>query len=133
MKVKCKHCGEVIGRDSAFKSGLSYFCDSNHAWRHSLTANTPKHREQDVDLREAVFAADGRRCRFCGTTRALHQHHVLYRSEGGPDTKANLITLCQAHHEVVHSDKRRFQPLLLRLLELRETNNDKSTKVLDLE
>ena len=32
----------------------------------------------------------------------LDPHHVLRRSQGGPDTPDNLVTLCRAHHEYVH-------------------------------
>jgi len=33
----------------------------------------------------------------------LDPHHVLPRGRGGPDTVANLATLCRLHHEWVHS------------------------------
>ena len=32
----------------------------------------------------------------------LDAHHVLMRSQGGPDTADNLKVLCRAHHEWVH-------------------------------
>lgn len=32
----------------------------------------------------------------------LDAHHVLMRSQGGPDTAENLKVLCRAHHEWVH-------------------------------
>lgn len=43
-------------------------------------------------------------------------HHVIYRSEGGPDRSYNLLTLCRMHHEEVHSDKGKYQPALLHML-----------------
>jgi HNH endonuclease len=42
---------------------------------------------------------------------------VIYRSQGGPDTVDNLITLCQPCHAKAHSNKRRYAPLLLACLE----------------
>jgi hypothetical protein len=30
--------------------------------------------------------------------RNLHAHHVRFRSAGGADELANLVTLCAAHH-----------------------------------
>jgi hypothetical protein len=47
-----------------------------------------------------VFARDGFRCTVPGCTsqRNLHAHHVLFRSAGGGDELANLVTLCAAHH-----------------------------------
>jgi hypothetical protein len=48
-----------------------------------------------------VFARDGFRCTVPGCTsqRNLHAHHVLFRSAGGGDELANLVTLCAAHHQ----------------------------------
>jgi hypothetical protein len=48
-----------------------------------------------------VFERDGYRCTVPGCTaqRNLHAHHVLFRSRGGRDDLANLVTLCAAHHQ----------------------------------
>ncbi len=32
----------------------------------------------------------------------LHAHHMRRRSQGGPDTMNNLVTLCAGHHGWVH-------------------------------
>ncbi len=50
-----------------------------------------------------MLARDGRRCRWCSSVVALGVHHILYRSQGGPDVEANLITLCQVHHARAHT------------------------------
>lgn len=68
--------------------------------------------------RKLVLERDRNRCRWCGRTNGgLHLHHIVYRSGGGghhsPDI---LITLCPQHHQLVHSDKRRYQPLLFELM-----------------
>lgn len=59
---------------------------------------------------------DGRVCRWCGTDENLNLHHVIYRSEAGPDRAYNLMTLCRKHHEEVHADKHTYQPVLLHML-----------------
>jgi hypothetical protein len=42
-------------------------------------------------------------CKSCDATNVeLHQHHIVPRSRGGPDTEANLITLCTGCHGKVH-------------------------------
>jgi 5-methylcytosine-specific restriction endonuclease McrA len=73
---------------------------------------------QDVPRRTArsrdwisIFERD-QRCRYCGTRRNLHAHHIAYRSQGGNDDPHNLITLCVEHHDLVHTDKGLWQPLL---------------------
>ena len=50
--------------------------------------------------RHKIFARDGWRCATPGCTsmQNLHAHHIHFRSEGGPDTPENLVTLCAFHH-----------------------------------
>jgi hypothetical protein len=36
----------------------------------------------------------------------LHVHHVILRSHGGPHTEANLLTLCDRHHDHAHNHDR---------------------------
>jgi len=56
-----------------------------------------------------VNARDGRRCAFidasgnrCPNERWLHVHHLQSVARGGTNNPANLITLCAAHHQLVH-------------------------------
>lgn len=53
-------------------------------------------------LREAVFSRDNYTCQCCGRSlkekAILHVHHVKYRSQGGTDRMANLITVCEKCH-----------------------------------
>lgn len=68
-------------------------------------------------MRRQIRERDGQVCRFCSKSAFLMEvHHVLYRSEGGPDSALNLILLCDEHHRLVHSDKRRWQKVLLAVL-----------------
>ena len=50
--------------------------------------------------RDPVFARDGWRCAVpcCTSRRNLHDHHLLYRSRGGRNTRDNRITVCAWHH-----------------------------------
>lgn len=55
-----------------------------------------------------------KRCRLCGRITALQLHHILYRSERKDliDEPTNCIMLCSDCHRLVHSNKRKYQPLL---------------------
>lgn len=55
-------------------------------------------------LCRAVLFRDGWKCRAprCGTRNSLHVHHVVFRSHGGPNIAANLVTLCETCHRRVH-------------------------------
>lgn len=49
--------------------------------------------------RERVLARDRGCCQVPGCSRpAAHLHHVTWRSRGGGDDDANLVSLCAAHH-----------------------------------
>lgn len=59
----------------------------------------------------AVDKRDDRRCRVCGRRTNAdaitlldrgHRHHLQYRSLGGPDSTANVCTLCADCHEDEH-------------------------------
>jgi 5-methylcytosine-specific restriction endonuclease McrA len=55
-------------------------------------------------LRRAVLLRDRHRCSVpgCTNTHYVDVHHIRPRSEGGPNTLENLITLCSAHHRATH-------------------------------
>jgi len=48
-----------------------------------------------------VFERDGWRCTVpgCSSYRNLHNHHIRFRSRGGPDDLWNRTALCAAHHQ----------------------------------
>lgn len=52
--------------------------------------------------RKRVYKRDGYRCALCDDPRHLQLHHVVMRSQGGPDTEMNLITLCPKCHCLCH-------------------------------
>lgn len=74
-----------------------------------------KPRHLDYPTRQLVRQRDGERCRWCGRngSSGLQVHHIMYRSQGGSDEPNNLILLCQQHHDEAHSNKRRWQKVLL--------------------
>ena len=62
------------------------------------TRTVPRH------LRRALVARD-RGCAFPGCDRLpgwADAHHVVHWSDGGPTELANLVLLCDHHHDVVH-------------------------------
>jgi 5-methylcytosine-specific restriction endonuclease McrA len=57
-------------------------------------------------LCRAILERDHWRCRSCGSRNALHVHHIVFRSQQGPDAEWNLIALCNACHSGIHVDVR---------------------------
>jgi hypothetical protein len=53
-----------------------------------------------------VLTRDGYTCQHCqgkSRDRRLEVHHVVFRSQGGSDAKANLLTLCKTCHDRLHA------------------------------
>jgi 5-methylcytosine-specific restriction endonuclease McrA len=50
-----------------------------------------------------VLKRDGYRCRSCNLRQNLSVHHIVFRSQGGVDESSNLIFLCTACHDGLHT------------------------------
>jgi hypothetical protein len=72
---------------------LAMLEDFVHTW-------DPVHKPRPPS-RDAVFVRDGWRCTApgCSSRRHLEAHHLRYRSHGGDNALANLVTLCCFHHQ----------------------------------
>lgn len=44
---------------------------------------------------EFVYARDGKRCRYCGSTDRLSIDHLIPRCQGGTDHESNLVVACR--------------------------------------
>lgn len=125
-KFKCGGCKNYYPVEKVFHSNsLQRWCSaecvsdqqqrnfSQDATRPARKPSKPRKEDIPVSVRKAVMKRDRGRCRFCGTDTGLQLHHVVYRSQGGQHEESNLITLCLRCHDTVHSDKKRWMPLLL--------------------
>ena len=66
-------------------------------------------RSRDPSAKKLVNIRDEGRCQHifpegtqCDERKWTHQHHMIHKADGGPDTAENLITLCAGHHRMVH-------------------------------
>ena len=60
-------------------------------------------RKPSAALRRAVRERDRHRCRYPGCeSRRVDAHHIRFWSNGGETRLGNLISLCKAHHHLVH-------------------------------
>lgn len=112
---RCVGCREYRPRPEYQRFGLGSVCSPDclalvRAKRKKRAPAKPAD-QPPPEVREVVLDRDRYRCRFCGTVYQLHLHHISYRSEGVDHSPGNLITLCSEHHAVVHTDKRRWQPV----------------------
>lgn len=60
----------------------------------------------DENLRLACLMRDGYTCQQCNKRNVrLQAHHIVFREQGGKDTLANLLTLCETCHRRLHEGK----------------------------
>lgn len=71
---------------------------------------------------------DKHKCRKwgCGIENGVEVHHIIPRSQGGPDKEWNLITLCSFHHAQVTSKKLKDLDLLKDIRKKRDFRWSKS-------
>lgn len=72
----------------------------------------PHDRHISDDTRVEVLVRDGFQCTYCGWNRSklstddprkfLEIHHIEEHAKGGANVAANLVTLCNVHHDAVH-------------------------------
>lgn len=127
--VRCNVCRNYFKSEEMYRTGLGGFggvcseeCFETYLEKYrKKRARRKEHREMKYtsptripgSVRDRVRRRDDDKCQWCGSLQDLQIHHVRYRSEGGPDHQKNLITLCAAHHEMAHSNKKKYQPVLL--------------------
>ncbi len=63
------------------------------------------------DKQRRLLAARDHGCRFpgCTNTRYVDAHHVVEWEDGGPTDLANLISLCNRHHRLIHHGSFRIE------------------------
>ncbi len=67
-----------------------------------LEYQTPSNKRSTLQYK--ILTRDDFLCGIptCTSRSNFHAHHIWWRSGGGPDDPWNLITLCAAHHQMVH-------------------------------
>jgi alpha-D-ribose 1-methylphosphonate 5-phosphate C-P lyase len=54
-------------------------------------------------------------CAICGSNQVA-LHHIRYGSCGRKTYIGNVIPLCERHHRLVHSNKKKYQPILIEII-----------------
>ena len=63
-------------------------------------------------------------CALCGSPY-IEMHHIRYGACGRKTYLGNVIPLCSKHHKEVHSNKKKWQPVLIDMINKRlEGNNE---------
>lgn len=55
-------------------------------------------------------------CAICGNNQVA-LHHIRYGSCGRKTYMGNVIPLCEYHHRLVHTNKRKYQSKLIEIID----------------
>ena len=66
-----------------------------------------RQRRSDWFVYQAVDLRDEYRCRLCQQWKGedIQRHHIVFRSQCGETTTANVLSLCAECHEAVHAHR----------------------------
>lgn len=65
--------------------------------------------------KKTIELFDGK-CVMCGSPN-IALHHIRYGACGRHTYIGNVIPLCKTHHDLVHTNKKKYQPMLIRIME----------------
>ncbi len=55
-------------------------------------------------------------CALCGSPY-IQMHHIRYGACGRKTYMGNVIPLCKYHHDLVHTNKKVYQPMLIKIID----------------
>ncbi len=110
---KLERAREIVSTKSGEFASLEETVDAvltEYLFRNDPVAKAKRSRDPSVE--QQVTIRDEGRCQWtysdgsrCGETKWLQRHHIVFRSAGGEDTVENMITLCGAHHRLLHEQE----------------------------
>jgi predicted restriction endonuclease len=75
---------------------------------------------KDKEVYQKTLELFDYQCAICGNNQ-VHLHHVRYGGlYGGRKTyMGNVIPLCKKHHDLVHTNKKKYMPILIDMVDRR--------------
>jgi len=98
MRMRHHEKQQRIERLKRTKMAQAVDQDGNPLYKISSGGNLRRARKIPARVREFVLERDQHACTECGASDFLELHHIVRYIDGGPDTPANLQTLCTTCH-----------------------------------
>jgi hypothetical protein len=79
-------------------------------------------KEEEYTYQKTYELFNGQ-CSMCGSTH-IAMHHIRYGGlYGGRKTYlGNVIPLCEKHHRLVHTNKKKYMPILIDMIDKKLAN-----------
>lgn len=74
--------------------------------------------KKDKEVYQKTLELFNNCCAICGSNQ-VHCHHIRYGGLcGGRKTyMGNIIPLCKKHHDLVHTNKKKYMPILIEMID----------------
>lgn len=94
-KILCPACGKerIVRTDHANITKLCRSCSSKENTNRNFRTGIKHYRQRALDVLGEI-------CKFCGSTKDLHVHHI--NGDRSDNTVFNLAPLCQSCHVSIH-------------------------------
>lgn len=72
---------------------------------------------KDKEVYQKTYELFNGLCAICGSNQ-IHMHHIRFGGlYGGRKTYiGNVIPLCKKHHDLVHTNKHKYMPMLIEII-----------------
>lgn len=112
-EITLSQCRECVNKE---------YKKSTLEWKSPVKSGTTRNKSNkritvSKEIYNTVIERDNYSCRLCGSTNWIQLHHILYRSQRKDliNNIDNCIMLCDDCHKLVHSSKKKWQPILLEM------------------
>jgi hypothetical protein len=73
-------------------------------------------KKQEKQVYEDTLELYSGCCAMCGSSAYVECHHIRYGACGRKTYMGNVIPLCEEHHKLVHTNKKKYQPILIDMI-----------------
>lgn len=77
--------------------------------------------KEEKQVYERTLELFDNQCAICGNNQ-VHLHHIRYGACGRKTYMGNVIPLCKKHHDLVHTNKKKYMPMLIKIVDRRLEN-----------
>ena len=113
----CNGCTSKEYKKCTIKSKNSALIEKKEYKKPTKSHKSKKRITVSKQTYNSVIQRDNYSCRLCGSTNWLELHHILYRSQRKDliNDINNCIMLCSNCHKLVHNNKKKWQPILVKM------------------
>ena len=119
---QCRECDNKEYKPKSKENSLYRNKKSTLKGKSPVKSGTMKNKSRNritvsSETYNIVLKRDNYSCRLCGSTNWIQLHHIIYRSQRKDliNDVNNCIMLCDVCHRLVHSNKKNWQPILIKM------------------